>query len=320
MNKSIYTGNEKQNGHHVQHIPLVYQNYAHNHRYHPFSEGNNIISIDELTELNVNSPVNVDCNNAMLNSHSNSYRGSHYHPKMLYNRQFSSYQSPNFLYTDNFHSIDAPPIMSEDSKAFHSMSMPTTVNDYCLSRNYSVDSFGSFYDSSFLGYSVYKKKDPHMSFSEEPFTSLSIFDNKQLLEKHRKRRESHNAVERRRRDNINEKIQELATLVSESLFKDKIGSNSDVKNLNHSDCKLNKGEILRKSVDYIRSLQNYINELNTRSQWLENEVVRLGGDLSVINKTELSPDISLNINDTLKSNYSDNNSIDFEVKKDILMN
>ena len=37
-------------------------------------------------------------------------------------------------------------------------------------------------------------------------------------EKRRRRRESHNAVERRRRDNINEKIAELATLIPESLL------------------------------------------------------------------------------------------------------
>lgn len=37
-------------------------------------------------------------------------------------------------------------------------------------------------------------------------------------EKKRRRRESHNAVERRRRDNINEKISELATLIPECLM------------------------------------------------------------------------------------------------------
>ena len=37
-------------------------------------------------------------------------------------------------------------------------------------------------------------------------------------EKRRRRRESHNAVERRRRDNINEKISELATLIPEHLL------------------------------------------------------------------------------------------------------
>jgi hypothetical protein len=39
-----------------------------------------------------------------------------------------------------------------------------------------------------------------------------------LNEKRRRRRESHNAVERRRRDNINEKINELATLIPECLL------------------------------------------------------------------------------------------------------
>ena len=37
-------------------------------------------------------------------------------------------------------------------------------------------------------------------------------------EKRRRRRESHNAVERRRRDNINEKIGELATLIPECML------------------------------------------------------------------------------------------------------
>src|SRR5258706_11101832 len=39
-------------------------------------------------------------------------------------------------------------------------------------------------------------------------------------EKRRKRRESHNAVERRRRDNINEKIQELAMLLPDEWLSD----------------------------------------------------------------------------------------------------
>lgn len=38
------------------------------------------------------------------------------------------------------------------------------------------------------------------------------------VEKRRRRRESHNAVERRRRDNINERIAELATLIPEVML------------------------------------------------------------------------------------------------------
>ncbi|KIY65018.1 HLH-domain-containing protein [Cylindrobasidium torrendii FP15055 ss-10] len=50
--------------------------------------------------------------------------------------------------------------------------------------------------------------------------SQSMQDKQSVLanEKRRRRRESHNAVERRRRDNINEKITELATLIPECLL------------------------------------------------------------------------------------------------------
>jgi hypothetical protein len=49
---------------------------------------------------------------------------------------------------------------------------------------------------------------------------LSVQDKQAALanEKRRRRRESHNAVERRRRDNINEKISELATLIPECML------------------------------------------------------------------------------------------------------
>ncbi|KAF9579082.1 hypothetical protein BGW38_004816, partial [Lunasporangiospora selenospora] len=76
-----------------------------------------------------------------------------------------------------------------------------------------------------------------------------------ISEKRRRRRESHNAVERRRRDNINEKIQELSTLLPDVYI--------DTAN------KPNKGVILRKSVDYIRHLQQLVESQNLRNQELE---------------------------------------------------
>lgn len=48
-----------------------------------------------------------------------------------------------------------------------------------------------------------------------------------LTEKRRKRRESHNAVERRRRDNINDRIQELATLLPEVLLEQAVNAKDD---------------------------------------------------------------------------------------------
>jgi hypothetical protein len=82
-----------------------------------------------------------------------------------------------------------------------------------------------------------------------------------LFEKRRRRRESHNAVERRRRDNINEKIQELSTLLPD-LYVDSAN-------------KPNKGMILRKSVDYIRRLQSMYEQERNRNSKLETQVREL---------------------------------------------
>lgn len=75
----------------------------------------------------------------------------------------------------------------------------------------------------------------------------------QIFDKKRKRRESHNAVERRRRDNINERILELSTLLPE-----------------RDASKNNKGTILRKSVDHIRLLHERVGQYQQRVQGLEN--------------------------------------------------
>ncbi|CAO3629883.1 unnamed protein product [Cunninghamella echinulata] len=75
----------------------------------------------------------------------------------------------------------------------------------------------------------------------------------QLFEKKRRRRESHNAVERRRRDNINERIYELSTLLPEP-----------------DATKNNKGTILRKSVEHIRMLHEEVNKCHHQIQELEN--------------------------------------------------
>lgn len=85
----------------------------------------------------------------------------------------------------------------------------------------------------------------------------------QLFEKKRRRRESHNAVERRRRDNINERINDLATLLPD-----------------RDATKLNKGTILRKSVDHIRILHERLSEYQQRIQELESVLSMYRGSSS----------------------------------------
>ncbi|RCH77492.1 Transcription factor E3, partial [Rhizopus stolonifer] len=86
----------------------------------------------------------------------------------------------------------------------------------------------------------------------------------EMLERKRRRRESHNAVERRRRDNINDRIQELATLLPDS----------------REAVKLNKGAILRKSVDHIRYLHDELRQNQYRIYDLENTLELCRGRLN----------------------------------------
>ena len=121
------------------------------------------------------------------------------------------------------------------------------------------------------------------------------------LEKRRKRRESHNAVERRRRDNINDRIQELSILVPDSIdiggggggggsstggtrtpMEDSVAysatanratsssNNSSANaNTNATNANANKGIILKKTTEYIRRLQSHNQDLVGRIQELE---------------------------------------------------
>ncbi|XP_044539004.1 transcription factor E3 isoform X1 [Gracilinanus agilis] len=68
---------------------------------------------------------------------------------------------------------------------------------------------------------------------------ISENEAKALL-KERQKKDNHNLIERRRRFNINDRIKELGTLIPKS---------------NDPEIRLNKGTILKASVDYIRKLQ-----------------------------------------------------------------
>ncbi|KAI8086114.1 uncharacterized protein BX664DRAFT_350535 [Halteromyces radiatus] len=82
---------------------------------------------------------------------------------------------------------------------------------------------------------------------------LSIDKMNRLFEKKRKRRESHNVVERRRRDNINARIDELSSLLPQPQQRQK----------------LNRGVILLNSVNHIRQLHQQVSEQQHRILELE---------------------------------------------------
>ncbi|KAI8340893.1 helix-loop-helix DNA-binding domain-containing protein [Chlamydoabsidia padenii] len=92
----------------------------------------------------------------------------------------------------------------------------------------------------------------------------------EIFEKRRRRRESHNAVERRRRDNINERIQELSTLLPEHLLENApSSSNANSSNIQNGGKAINKGTVLKLSVDYIKDLRDEVGRYKDRVQELE---------------------------------------------------
>lgn len=84
--------------------------------------------------------------------------------------------------------------------------------------------------------------------------------------------------ERKRRDNINERIQELLTLIPPEYFLENVREgalgyeDAISKNTGTKDGKPNKGQVLSKAVEYIQSLQNLIDENNRKEVELQLEL------------------------------------------------
>lgn len=112
----------------------------------------------------------------------------------------------------------------------------------------------------------------HASHADPLTLSLLSLDSFLMDDKKRKRRESHNAVERRRRDTINEKINELAHLLPDV-----------VSDMHAGHQKPNKGMILKRSVEYIRHVHGVMKRADGRIGELENALKNL---LNVTNLDE----------------------------------
>ncbi|GAN01066.1 hypothetical protein MAM1_0004d00497 [Mucor ambiguus] len=84
-----------------------------------------------------------------------------------------------------------------------------------------------------------------------------------VVERKRYRRESHNAVERRRRNNINDNIRSLGMLLPENMCQGK----------------LNKGTILQGSVMYIHMLNGQLSKYKERLEHLKYEAAALNPSL-----------------------------------------
>ncbi|KAJ1825366.1 hypothetical protein LPJ56_002714 [Coemansia sp. RSA 2599] len=155
---------------------------------------------------------------------------------------------------------NSPPILGQ---AFQSMSLPAHT-DWFDGHMVQQQSIGSALDASSFTAQQQLGGSNGDGMSPQNQTLMSLMEDdgvgtqkSEILnyEKRRRRRESHNAVERRRRDNINDRIQELYTLLPEAMI--------------DANTKPNKGIILKKSVEYIRHLQQALQSQGVRIHELE---------------------------------------------------
>lgn len=128
--------------------------------------------------------------------------------------------------------------------------------------------------------------------SERSLRSTFVSSAALLTEKRRKRRESHNAVERRRRDNINDRISELAALIPAVLLESASAEDAPPSpstlfspqsgtvplpgtSSAGSAARPNKGVVLQKSVEYIRHLQTILEASSRREDELQQTILEL---------------------------------------------
>ncbi|OBA19597.1 hypothetical protein METBIDRAFT_46137 [Metschnikowia bicuspidata var. bicuspidata NRRL YB-4993] len=129
-----------------------------------------------------------------------------------------------------------------------------------------------------------------------------------LEEKAKRRREFHNAVERRRRDLIKEKIKVLGFLVPPSLLTPQVCAvqtllkspalnSKEIKELLSTvrikDTKPNKAFILQTSVDYIRHLQYVVDRQTARRGELEAAISKLSTSHEPAREEQRDPSVKL---------------------------
>lgn len=194
-----------------------------------------------------------------------------------YDNSFDTLRSPSF----NGSYLNSPPLQSASGIAAsnlnnHSTSIPIGGfhNDMLSPPNLNTN----------LGTSAPTSSNTSSSHITNPSVST-----KQLTkeEKLKRRREFHNAVERRRRDLIKERIKELGLLVPPSLLNPQLSAvqafqkNSDknpkeindlLSSIKVKETKPNKSTILNKSVDYIIHLKHVLEQQELARDNLQSEI------------------------------------------------
>ncbi|CAO3590320.1 unnamed protein product [Absidia cylindrospora] len=144
-----------------------------------------------------------------------------------------------------------PPTTTTTTTAAATMVWHFTRDDLIISPSHSTTYTESMY---------------HTGEEDEGHQQLHM---QEMFDKRRRRRESHNMVERRRRDNINERIQELCSLLPTHLLDTNTSPIIGITGSQKSPSSINKGTILKLSVDHIKELRDQVMHYQQRISELE---------------------------------------------------
>ncbi|KAI8094446.1 hypothetical protein BDF21DRAFT_489950 [Thamnidium elegans] len=211
-----------------------------NHKKHANSKSSYILS----------PPEDHDCN----------YRQQHYQaqPNIYYNNNNNNDKSAP---VNEFYRENPNPVKTEDTSSLfidsslHRQPIITT-NMHTREDNMSESSSNNTAPS--VESTVHKKTFVNRKQVVKTEVKKSNKPNV-VIEKKRYRRESHNAVERRRRNNINDNIKSLGQLLPDNM----------------REGKLNKGSILKGSVVYIHMLNEQLSKYKERLESLQYEAANI---------------------------------------------
>ncbi|CCD25276.1 Rtg3p NDAI_0E04590 [Naumovozyma dairenensis CBS 421] len=181
----------------------------------------------------------------------------------------------------NINTIRSPTASSIRPGSFISTSLRNASininNNTPKTRNTSISSYNNTNNNIMDGFTPNGTSAGFGSLSKSALSHLTA------EEKLKRKREFHNAVERRRRELIKQKIKELGNLVPPYLLHYDFSTGKQIKT--------NKGIILNKSVEYVAFLQNVISEQANKKNLLQNKVNELEIELSKLglNANELIP-------------------------------
>ncbi|CAH6720304.1 hypothetical protein CLIB1444_03S08944 [[Candida] jaroonii] len=282
----------------------------------------NTLSPEIAANINARSIPFQNINNFDLNS------GSYLSPSSTnFGESIDTLRSPNF---GSY--LNSPPQYNHSrsiSLNLQNSSVPNNMDNYLSPPNTSSNGNLNFPNT-------YQPRSQFSEFSNDSSNQLGtsapsnsgLEDNissKQLTkeEKLKRRREFHNAVERRRRDLIKEKIKELGVLVPPSLLNPQLVAvqtfqksaqlnNEEISELLSTvkvkESKPNKSTILNKSVDYIIHLQYVLQQQEKAKKLLQDNINNLEQgipNLSLGNNNDNSnpSDLSNNMVDNTDGNF-----------------